>query len=203
MHWSYCSLALNHLYKIHITNQVLRLFVNGCMANMKPSTHWGWVTHICISKLVTIGSDNCLSPDQHQAIIWTNAGILLIGPLRTNFSEIFENVIRKMAAILSRPQYVNQNLFSVQVLVLNIAECQTENEVFAKLKMTCNTVISEHDIKLYFHSKQFFLMIRHSEDIKIYFLNWKYKMFTKYNVSQQWKQCGERNFWVNIIHCLQ
>ena len=25
--------------------------------------------------------------DRHQAIIWTNAGILLIGPLWTNFSE--------------------------------------------------------------------------------------------------------------------
>ena len=28
-----------------------------------------------------------LSPDRHQAIIWTDAGILLIGPSRTNFSE--------------------------------------------------------------------------------------------------------------------
>ena len=27
-------------------------------------------------------------PGPHQAIIWTNAGILLIGPQRTNFSEI-------------------------------------------------------------------------------------------------------------------
>ena len=26
--------------------------------------------------------------DRRQAIIWTNAGILLVGPLRTNFSEI-------------------------------------------------------------------------------------------------------------------
>ena len=34
----------------------------------------------------SIGSDNGLSPDQCQAIIWTNAGILLIGPLGTNFS---------------------------------------------------------------------------------------------------------------------
>ena len=34
------------------------------------------------------GSDNGLSPDQRQAIIWTIAGILLIGPLGTNFSEI-------------------------------------------------------------------------------------------------------------------
>ena len=49
-------------------------------------THWGRVTHICISKLTIIGSDNGLSPGWRQAIIWTNAGILLIGPLGTNFN---------------------------------------------------------------------------------------------------------------------
>ena len=51
-------------------------------------THWGRVTHICVSKLTIIGSDNGLSPERRQAIIWTNAGILLIGPLGTNFGEI-------------------------------------------------------------------------------------------------------------------
>ena len=51
-------------------------------------THWGWVTHICVSKLTIIGSDNGLSPARRQAIIWTNVGILLIGSLGTNFSEI-------------------------------------------------------------------------------------------------------------------
>ena len=51
-------------------------------------THWGRVTHICVDKLAIIGSDNGLSPGRRQAIIWTNAGILLIGPLGTNFSEI-------------------------------------------------------------------------------------------------------------------
>ena len=51
-------------------------------------THWGWVTHICVSKLTAIGADNGLSPSQRQAIIWTNARILLTGPLGTNFSEI-------------------------------------------------------------------------------------------------------------------
>ena len=51
-------------------------------------THWGRVTHICVSKPFIIGSDNGLSPDRRQAIMWTNAGILLIGPWGTNFSEI-------------------------------------------------------------------------------------------------------------------
>ena len=50
--------------------------------------HWGRVTHICVSNLTIIGSDNGLSPGRRQAIIWTNAGILLIGPLEINFSEI-------------------------------------------------------------------------------------------------------------------
>ena len=52
-------------------------------------THWGWVTQICFSKLAIIGSDNGSSPGRHQAIIWTNAGILLIGPLGTKVTEIF------------------------------------------------------------------------------------------------------------------
>ena len=65
-------------------------------------THWGW--------------DNGLSPGRRQAIIWTNVGISLIGPLGTNFSEIlheieeenaFENVW-KMAAIM--PQCVKRYL---------------------------------------------------------------------------------------------
>ena len=44
------------------------------------------MTHICVSKQTIIGSDNSLSPG--QAIIWTNAGILLIGPMGTKFNEI-------------------------------------------------------------------------------------------------------------------
>ena len=46
------------------------------------------VTHICVSNLTIIGSDNGLSPGPYQAIIWTKAGIFLTGPLGTNFSEI-------------------------------------------------------------------------------------------------------------------
>ena len=45
------------------------------------------MTHICVGKLTITGSDNGLSPGRRQAIIWTNAGILLIEPLRTNFNE--------------------------------------------------------------------------------------------------------------------
>ena len=51
-------------------------------------THWGRVTHICVGNLTTTGSDNGLSPGRRQAIIWTNAEILLIGPQGTKFGEI-------------------------------------------------------------------------------------------------------------------
>ena len=51
-------------------------------------THWGRVTHIFVGNLSIIGSDNGLSPGWRQAINCTNAGILLIGRLVTNFSEI-------------------------------------------------------------------------------------------------------------------
>ena len=45
------------------------------------------MTHICVSKLTIIGSDNGLSPGRRQAIILTNGGILLIRPLGTSFNE--------------------------------------------------------------------------------------------------------------------
>ena len=51
--------------------------------------HRDRVTHICVSKLTIIGSHNGLSPCRRQAIMWTSAGMLLVGPLGTNFSEIF------------------------------------------------------------------------------------------------------------------
>ena len=74
-------------------------------------THWGRVTHICIGTNTNIGADNGLSPCRRQAIIWTNAGILLIGPLGTNFSEIligiqtfsFKKMHLKMSSAKWRP----------------------------------------------------------------------------------------------------
>ena len=42
------------------------------------------VTHICVSKIITIRSDDGLSSGRRQAIIWTNAEILVISPLGIN-----------------------------------------------------------------------------------------------------------------------
>ena len=46
------------------------------------------MTHICVSKLTIIASHNGLPPGRCQAIIWTNAGLLSVGTLRTYYSEI-------------------------------------------------------------------------------------------------------------------
>ena len=73
---------------------------------MPFSSHWGWVTHIRLNRLTIIVSDNGLSPSRHQAIIRTSAGILLIGPLGTNFSEILIEIcafsLKKMYLKMSR-----------------------------------------------------------------------------------------------------
>ena len=76
--------------KLHITEPLYRETIHYLWIPFTKvqSTHWGRVTHICVGKQTIIGSDNGLSPGRRPAIIYTNAGILLIGPLGTNFSEI-------------------------------------------------------------------------------------------------------------------
>ena len=81
-------------------------------------THWGRVTHICVSKLSILGSDNGLSPGRRQAIIWTNAGILSIRTLGSNFSEIlneihafsFKKMHLKMSSGKRRPSSLGLNV---------------------------------------------------------------------------------------------
>ena len=73
-----------------------------------------------LKKLTIIGSDNGLSPGRRQAIIWSNAGILLIGPLRTNFSEIlieintfsFKKMHSKLLSAKWRPSCLGLNVLT-------------------------------------------------------------------------------------------
>ena len=101
------------------------------LQNNSPSllTHWGQVTHICVSKQTIIGSDNGLSPGRRQAIIWTNAGIWLIGPWGINFSEIsigiqtfsFKKLNLKMSFAKWRPFCLGLNV--VNPGVATAADC--------------------------------------------------------------------------------
>ena len=106
-------------------------------------THWGRVTHICVSNLTTIGSDNGLSPDRRQAIIWTNAGILLIGPLGTNFNEIsieihtfsFKKIFLKLLSGKWRRSCLGLNVLNVFCTTLfghlsDVKWCQCVKRVF-------------------------------------------------------------------------
>ena len=118
-------------------------------------THWGRVTHICVNKLTIIGSDNGLSPGQRQAIVWTNAGILLIGPLWTNFSEIliaihtfsFKKMHLKMSSGKWRPFCLGLNVLKhISVLF---------PEVFSSLLLPlqwCHLSISNHQLNCFLNS---------------------------------------------------
>ena len=105
-------------------------------------THWGRVTHICVGKTTIIGLDNGLSPGRRQAIIWTNAGILSIGPLGTNFSEFlveiytfsFKKIHLKVSSGKWRPSFLGLN-------VLKQTHCSRTRcismTLFTELKSKC------------------------------------------------------------------
>ena len=83
-------------------------------------THWGRMTRICVGNLTIIGSDNGLSPGRRHAINWTNVGMLLIGPLGTNLSEMvieihtfsFKKIHLKMSSWKWRPFCFGLNALS-------------------------------------------------------------------------------------------
>ena len=80
------------------------------------------MTHICVSEVSIIVSDNGLSPGRRQAIIWTNDGSLLIGSLGTNFSEIlieirifsFKKMGLKVSSAKCRPFCLGLNVLTYQ-----------------------------------------------------------------------------------------
>ena len=92
-------------------------------------THWGRVTHICVTQLITIVSDNGLSLHRRQAITWNNDGILLVGHVGRNFSEIlieiytfaFKKMHLKMSSEKWRPSCLSLNVLRfVAGLILRI-----------------------------------------------------------------------------------
>ena len=80
------TIVLSHLIILMLVvlsseSRVLRHLTAGIVRGQFPSLiHWGRVTHICVSKLTTIGSGNAWSPGRRQAIS-ANAEISLIRTL--------------------------------------------------------------------------------------------------------------------------
>ena len=86
------ALDIPSTFQVQLTLKLLKYWVSNWFLLFNTCiwllTHWCRVTHTCVGNLTIIGSDNVLSSGQRQAIIWTNTGILLIGPSGTNFSEL-------------------------------------------------------------------------------------------------------------------
>ena len=127
-----------------------------------PLTHWGRVTHICVGKLPIIDSDNSLSPGRRQAIIWTNAGILLTGPLGTNFSEIsigiqifsLKKIHLKMSSGKWRPSCLGLNvlIYGCQHYTIRYNYVKVVVLLFpTKYMKTHNkfTVVNTHNVHMY------------------------------------------------------
>ena len=109
------------------------------------------MTHICVSKLHIVDSDYGWVPDRHQAIIWTNAGILLIQASGTIsifiHKNAFENIC-EIAAILSRPQCVETscNISHNEKAVFDFSSSPIANayeKLFWAMGSVCEIVFAE------------------------------------------------------------
>ena len=117
-------------------------------------THWGRVTHLCVSKLLSIGSDNGLLPGRRQAIIWIIAGILSIGPLGTNFNEIliaihtfsFKKIYLQMLSGKWRPFCPGLNVLTLISVMLHamphhidrlVQERHNSSALAVELRLSC------------------------------------------------------------------
>ena len=125
------SNSLAHIYSTwgRWVNQVFPPYFNFLQTVSIDRPYPGWKLILWFNSLrprdaymrqsiTIIGSDYGLSPGRRQAIIWTNAGIMLIGPLGTNFSEIlieiytfsFRKMHLKMSSGKWRPSCLGFNV---------------------------------------------------------------------------------------------
>ena len=111
------------------------------------------MTHICVGKLTIIGSDNGLSPERHQAIIWTNAGILSIRTLGTNFSEILSEIHKfsftkihfKMSSGKWRPSCLGLNVLTCHQIYCGINFCHIDKECATECSCNACPVTEKHE----------------------------------------------------------
>ena len=133
----------------------------------KSLTHWGRVTHICVSELTIIGSDNGLSPGRRQAIIWNNVGLLLIEPLGKNFSKIsigirtfsFKKTHLNMSSMKWRPFCLGLNVLMV---------CSVHISMPDAIKKNTLTHITSDEFK----SRKIIIAILHSAPLKSHSKFW-------------------------------
>ena len=118
-----------YLNQCHWTNSKFNIHAHICKNHdFNTLTHWGPVRHICVSKQTIIGSDNDSSSGRCQAIInlcWNIVNLKLRNKLQWNFSwnsniliqgNLFEDVVWKMATILSWPKCVKRMITTLMML---------------------------------------------------------------------------------------
>ena len=146
--------------------------------------------HICVSRLTIIGSDNGLSPGRRQAIIWTNAGILFIGPKGTHFSEVLIGIqtcsFMKMRLNVSsakwRPFCLGLNELKCGVYVIQgLTIWRGDNEKFQELRILRNS-LGSHDSIRYNLSEPRLLAIKCKSPARLF------------TVLKQWQQQ-----WINLV----
>ena len=159
------------------------------------------MTQICVSKLATTGSVNGLSSGRRQAIIWTNAGILLIAPLGTNFSEIlikiyafsFNTMRLKMSSGKWRPFSLGLNVLTHWGLVVPYRTSDL-GATLIHVMAWCQTVPSQNQYWLDFkcNSQQwtsvisFIKIIKFSKNVCHFCVNTLLKVETKWLPFCRW-----------------
>ena len=91
-----------------------------------------------VGKLTIIGLDNGLSPGRHQAISWTNAGILLIGSLGTNFSEI----VVEIQTFSFKKMYLKVSSGKWQTFCFGLNVLTGRFHPWGRMSTTCATKVS-------------------------------------------------------------
>ena len=115
LYFSQTTKSTTSRYSIFLIKGHCSVLMVSCLKHASTDlTNWGRVT----SELTIIGSDNGLWTGRYQTLIWIIAGIMLIGALEANWNinrnsyisiqeNLSENVVWKMASVLSPAQCVN------------------------------------------------------------------------------------------------
>ena len=100
------------------------------------------------------GSDICLPRVLCQAITWTNADLLLIGTLETNFNEFqskykteFQTSVCEIVVIWSRPLCVRWILFDVSIVDYH------QNPILGKIAYARTDLLHKHRVYPIKHSQ--------------------------------------------------
>ena len=134
------------------------------------------------SKLAIIGSDNGLSPGRCQAITWTNAGILLMRTLRTNFNEIlikihivsFKKMHLKMSSAKWLPSCLSLNVLNKKPVSFGYGEynesvlAQVMSWDWTGIKPLPETILAKMQTLCYFFSEKISFLIEDKDSFLLY-----------------------------------